>query len=102
MLAAHNIPEIFDSRTGAEYGQDLAAALIRAGRDLGTDQKREMSRIVLREITAAVEGLRASGIPESHVEAFERACRRACRDELLRAVRHKHDDNAARSSGRAA
>ena len=88
MFAAHQTAEVFDSRTGAEYGQDLAAALIQAGRDLDKDQKRQMSQIVLREIASAVGDLRADGIPERQVEAFERACRQACRDELLRAVRH--------------
>ena len=87
MLPAHETAEALNLRTGAEYGQDLAAALIRAGKDLDQEQKRQMSKVVLREIAAAVEALRASGIPERQVGLFERACRQACRDELLRAVR---------------
>ncbi len=101
MFAALNVTEISDSRTGAEYGQDLAAALIRAGRDLSKDQKRHMAQIVLREIAAAIDDLRGAGIPEPQVRAFERACRHACRDELLRAVRDERHD-APVSSGRAA
>ena len=61
MFAAHHTAEIFDSRTGAEYGQDLATALIQARRELDKDQKRQMSQIVLREIAAAVEDLRDAG-----------------------------------------
>ena len=102
MSAAYSTPDTLHCRTGAEYGQDLAAALVQAGRDLDTGRRRQMSKIVLREIAAAVEDLRAAGIPQAQVDAFERACRQACRDELLRAVRRDRVNEAPRRSGRAA
>ena len=71
---------------GAELGEDLAAALVLAAErsDAGNGAKREMARIVLREISRAVEQLHAAGAAEALVNAYERACRAACRDELLR------------------
>jgi hypothetical protein len=72
---------------GAEYGRDLAAALLMAverGADRGVEH--EMAQIVLREINAAAARLRAARLPELLVAAYERACRESCRTELLPVV----------------
>jgi hypothetical protein len=86
MIAVESVAVKSIRQSGAEYGQDLAAAMIVAGKGLDRDQKRRMSQLVVREIAAAVQNLRDAGIPATAVESFERACREACRDELLRAV----------------
>jgi hypothetical protein len=75
---------------GAEYGRDLAAALLLAvekGADRETEQA--MAQIVLREIGAAVERLRAARLPELLVAAYERACRESCREQLMPAIEHR-------------
>lgn len=74
--------------SGTALGRDLAAAFVLAtvDRPADRDSKRQMARIVLREISSAVENLRAAGLPESLVGAFEHACREACRRELLGAI----------------
>ena len=86
MIAVESVPTKTIRQSGAEFGQDLAAALIVAGKGLDRDAKRRMSQLVIREIAAAVQNLRDAGIPATAVESFERSCRDACRDELLRAV----------------
>ena len=73
-------------QAGTELGQDFAAAVTLAVKRSNADNgaKREMARIVLREISRAVEELQATGVVQSMVDAYERACRGACREELLR------------------
>ena len=73
---------------GAELGRDLACAFILAtvDRPADRDAKRQMGQIVLREISAAVRGLRDAGLAETLVAAFDSACRQACREQLLAAL----------------
>src|SRR5688500_11673607 len=86
--------EEFDKRlrsyagAGAQFGADLAKALLLAVSRGGGDReaKAHLSAIVMREILAAVERLRELGVPALLVQAYERACRRACRDELLQGL----------------
>jgi hypothetical protein len=72
-------------QAGAEYGQDLAGALFlaleRGGG--GTELKRELAAIVLREIGAEVKRLRESAMSDALLKIFELACREGCREALL-------------------
>jgi hypothetical protein len=74
---------------GAEYGQDLAAALVLAVRRSAADYhaKRQMAEVVLREILDSIDRLRAAGVPNVSIGAYEWACRAACRDTLLSSLR---------------
>jgi len=75
---------------GAEYGRDLAGALLLAvERGADRDAEHEMTHIVLREINAAVQRLRGARIPELLVAAYERACRESCREQLLPAIEQR-------------
>jgi hypothetical protein len=89
-------------RSGGEFGRDLAAALIAASRDFDRDQQRKMARIVLRQIVGAVQMLVDAGFPAPVVAEFDRACRDACRAELLEAVARGRDRAAAGCGERAA
>jgi hypothetical protein len=73
-------------QAGAEFGRDLASALVLAAKRADGDRelKKHMSQIVLREISGSVNCLRDQSLPESLVAMYERACREACRSELLR------------------
>ena len=72
------------SRLGRERGQELAAALLLASNRGNADRalKRQMAQIVLRQIEAAVQRLRDTGVPADLSEAYERNARRGVRDEL--------------------
>ena len=74
-------------RSGREYGQELAAALVLASRGAGADNdmKRQMAQIVLREIGAEVKKL-GETVPGYLVSAYELACRTGVRDELERSL----------------
>ena len=74
-------------RTGREYGEELAAALVLASRRPGADNqmKREMAQIVLREIAAAVKSI-GEKIPGEDVKVYEAACRAGVRAELERSL----------------
>jgi len=75
---------------GAEYGRDLAAALLLAvERGADRDIEHDMAQIVLREINAAVDRLRTARMPELLVAAYERACRESCRAQLLPVIAHR-------------
>ena len=75
---------------GAEYGRDLAGALLLAvERGADRDAEHQMTQIVLREINAAVQRLRDARIPELLVAAYERACRESCREQLLPAIERR-------------
>lgn len=75
---------------GAEYGRDLAAALLLAvERGADRDDEHEMARIVLREIDAAVGRFRAARLPDFLVATYERACRESCRAELMPAIERR-------------
>ena len=82
---------------GAEFGSDLAKALFLAVRTSGDDRdaKAQFAQIVLREILAAVEKLRDSGASSVLVQEYERACRQACRDELVLRLPSLRDRQAA-------
>jgi hypothetical protein len=75
-------------RSGHEYGQELAAALVLASNRTGADTaaKRQMAQIVLREIDSAVETLRKSSAPLLLIAAYEQACRAGVKDELQRSM----------------
>ena len=89
---------------GAEYGRDLAAALLlaveRDPADLAVERK--MTAIVLREIGAAVQRLCDASLPELFVAIYERACRESCRVELLAAIAQRQADAGGMRTGRAA
>ena len=74
-------------RSGLEYGEELAAALVLASRRPGADNdmKREMAQIVLREIAAAVKSI-GEKIPGELVKVYEAACRAGVRAELERSL----------------
>lgn len=74
-------------RSGREYGEELAAALVLASRRSGSDDtmKRQMAQIVLREIASAVKSL-GQTVPGHLVRAYEAACRAGVRDELQRSL----------------
>lgn len=75
---------------GAEYGRDLAAALLLAvDRGADRDVEQEMAQIVLREINAALQRFRSAHMPEFLVATYERACRESCRAELLPAIERR-------------
>lgn len=73
-------------RSGREYGTDLAAALVLASRRAGEDiqTKRDMARIVLREIGAAIDELRRAEYPLEVVQAYEHGVREGVRDLIER------------------
>jgi hypothetical protein len=73
-------------QSGYEYGTELAAALVLASHRVETDleTKRQMAQLVLREISASVDALRATRTPLVLVSAYEQACREGVRKELER------------------
>jgi hypothetical protein len=73
-------------RLGSEYGHELAAALLLASSRGNADRvlTREMARIVLRELDAAVRKLRNASFPADLTALYERAARAGVRDELLK------------------
>ena len=84
-------------RRGADYGRELASALVLAvsrGRGDRVEEK-AMTRVVLREIRRAVDWLRESGLESALVDQYERACRLACKDELLRSMPVNENRRAA-------
>ena len=74
-------------RSGREFGEELAAALVLASRrpDTDNDMKRQMAQIVLREIAAAVKEI-GQRIPGEDVKLYEAACRAGVRAELERSL----------------
>ncbi len=70
---------------GKVLGTDLAKAFLLAmSRSAGDRQaKIELSAILMRELLSAVEALRELRAPAMLIQDFEKAARRACRDELL-------------------
>ncbi len=82
-IRVHTFEEV--RRLGSEYGQELAAALVLAS-SRGADRalKRQMARIVLGQIAAAVERLKGASFPGALTEAYERAAREGVHDELLK------------------
>ncbi len=88
---------------GAEYGRDLAGALLLAfERGAGRGAEQEMTQIVLREISAAVQRLRDARLPELLVAAYERACRESCREQLLPAIARRQAQASMRRTMSAA
>lgn len=81
-IASHTIEDV--RREGGEYGQELAAALVLA-RTRGADRalQRQMARLVLLRIEAAVEKLKDTSSTEL-VEAYERSAKKGVHDELIR------------------
>jgi|SRR6186713_1907278 hypothetical protein len=75
-------------RSGYEYGEELAAALVLASSRADADvrMKRDMAQIVLREIDSAVATLRNGKAPLLLVASYEEACRAGVRDELARST----------------
>jgi hypothetical protein len=88
MSIALHTPMAELERSGREYGEDLAAALVLASRRAGAanDLKRQMAKIVLREISAAVDTLRGASVPANLLAAYELACRAGVRGELERSL----------------
>ena len=74
-------------RSGREFGEELAAALVLASRrpDTDNDMKRQMAQIVLREIATAVKAI-GERVPGEDVKVFEAACRAGVRAELERSL----------------
>jgi hypothetical protein len=83
-------------RSGREYGEELAAALVLASRRPGADNdmKREMAQIVLREIATAVKAI-GEKIPGEDVKRYEAACRAGVRAELERSLSFQSARHAA-------
>jgi hypothetical protein len=81
----HSSPKEIES-LGREYGSELAAALVLASRRTGADNemKREMAKIVLREIGTAVDELRRAEYPSHVIAAYDRGCREGVRDLIER------------------
>lgn len=73
-------------RLGAQYGQELAAALLLASSrgDADVALKRQMARIVLREIGSVVAKLSDSSFPAHLVAVYENAARAGVRDGLMK------------------
>lgn len=73
-------------RLGSAYGRELAAALVLASNRGNADVavKRQMTRIVLREIDAAVGKLRYASFPTELTALYERAARDGVRNELMK------------------
>ena len=73
-------------RLGSEHGHELAAALVLASSRGDADRalKRQMARIVLSQIAAAVEQLRNAAFPDELAALYEHAARQGVRDELLK------------------
>ena len=87
MFTHSNIQKREVERSGREYGQELAAALVLASRRPGADNdmKRQMAQIVLREIAAAVKSI-GEKVPGEDVKVYEAACRAGVRTELERSL----------------
>jgi hypothetical protein len=77
----HSSPREIE-QLGRDYGSELAAALVLASRRPGADRdmKREMAKIVLREIGVAVNELRRAEYPAAVIAAYDRGCREGVRD----------------------
>ena len=75
------------SRLGWEYGRELAEALLLASRRGNANRalKQAMTRIVIRQIDAAVARLRKTGVPPDIGETYQQNARRGVRDELAAA-----------------
>jgi hypothetical protein len=71
---------------GRGYGSELAAALVLASRRAGADRemKRDMAKIVLREIGTAVDELRRAEYPSHVIAAYDRGAREGVRDLIER------------------
>jgi hypothetical protein len=79
----HRFQEV--RRLGGEYGRELAAALVLASsRTADRALKRQMARIVLRQIAAAVEKLKNAAFPAELTLVYERAARQGVHEELLK------------------
>ena len=87
-LQAMTTGEIEES--GYEYGAELAAALVLASSrpDADVEMKRDMAKIVLREIDTAVTTLRRGYAPMLLVASYEEALRAGVRDGLQRGMQH--------------
>ena len=83
-------------RSGREYGEELAGALVLASRRAGADDdmKRQMAQIVLREIAAAVKKL-GETVPGELLIAYEASCRAGVRDQLERSLALGHETRRA-------
>jgi hypothetical protein len=81
----HSSPREIE-QLGREYGSELAAALVLASRRSGADTqvKREMAKIVLREIGTAIDELRRAEYPLAVVQAYEHGAREGVRDLIER------------------
>ncbi len=73
-------------RLGSEYGRELAAALVLASSrpDADVTMKRQMARIVLREIGTVVRQLKDASFPVELAALYESSARAGVRDELLK------------------
>jgi hypothetical protein len=83
----HSSPREIE-QLGREYGSELAAALVLASRRTGADtpMKRDMAKIVLREIGTAIDELRRAEYPFEVVEAYEHGAREGVRDLIERSI----------------
>jgi hypothetical protein len=81
----HSSPKEIE-QLGREYGSELAAALVLASRRSGADTqvKRDMAKIVLREIGTAIDELRRAEYPLAVVQAYEHGAREGVRDLIER------------------
>ena len=79
---AHTEDEV--RRIGTEYGRELAAAMVLASSRGNADRtlKRQMAQIVLDQIEATVQELKAGAVPADLVQIYQRA-RDGVREELL-------------------
>ncbi len=73
------------ARMGREYGQELAAALVLASRRNAADRglKKQMARLVLHQIDAAVKRLRKAGLPADLGDLYAHGARQGVHDELV-------------------
>lgn len=83
----HSSPQEIE-QLGRDYGSELAAALVLASRRSGTDTqvKREMAKIVLREIGTAIDELRRAEYSIEVVQAYEHGARDGVRDLIERSI----------------
>ena len=81
-------PEEEARRIGADYGGQLAAALLLASDHGAADRalKRRLAQIVLSQIEAAVRDLRSTGLPDHLLRIYEQAARDGVRDKLLKSL----------------
>jgi hypothetical protein len=81
----------------AEFGRELAAALMLAGEQCGRDRAmmREMTAVAAGEMRKAVDWLRQGELPEPVVADYEAACRAAFESMLHHGMRGWSRDAAA-------